>query len=266
MRLLAAVLFACAAFGQSVTGTIEGNILDPTHLAVAGAEVRLVQVETGFSRKAETDQTGRFFFGSVQPAEYRLEVTVSGFKRLERGAVFLSAAQTLSVGDLAMEVGAVSESVHVVAQSNTVELQSAERSGLLTGSQVEQLAIRGRNITSLLSLLPGVVDTIQPDQMQQNWNFYVLGSRQNTNNISLDGATLNAVGNNFNGVVNVSMDAVAEVKVLTSNYQAEYGRLSGANIQLITKSGTRDFHGLASYWKRHEQFNANISSTTAWAL
>src|SRR5947209_6719898 len=92
MRLFAAVLLACAAFGQSVTGTIEGNILDPTHLAVAGADVRLLQVETGFSRKAQTDQAGRFFFGGLQPAEYRLEVTAPGFKHLERAGVFLSAA------------------------------------------------------------------------------------------------------------------------------------------------------------------------------
>src|SRR6266542_2065012 len=256
-RLFAAALLASAACAQSVTGTIEGNILDPSRLAIVGAEVRLVQVQTEFVRIAQSDQNGRFFFGSVQPAEYRLEVSASGFKRMQRGRIFLSAAQTLSAGDIAMEVGAVNESIEVAAQAANVETQSAERSGLLTGNQVERLAIRGRNITSLVSLLPGVVDTIQPEQMQQNWNFYVLGSRQNTNNVSLDGATLNAVGNNFNSVVTVSMDAVAEVKVLTSNYQAEYGRLSGADIQLITKSGTREFHGLASYWKRHEQFNAN---------
>jgi len=85
---------------------------------------------------------------------------------------------------------------------------------------------------------------------------YAIGSRRNTNNVSLDGATLNAFGNQFNSVVNVSMDSVAEVKVLLSNYQAEYGRLSGASVHIISKSGTRDLRGLLSYWKRHEQFNA----------
>src|ERR1051326_7222954 len=97
--IFASFILGCAAFGQSVTGTIEGTIVDPTHLAVANAEVTLTQVETNFSRKAQTDQTGRFFFGAVQPAEYRLQVTVAGFKQLERAGVFLSAAQTLSVGD-----------------------------------------------------------------------------------------------------------------------------------------------------------------------
>jgi len=251
------VLTTISAFSQSITGSIEGNLLDPSRSAVAAAEVRLTQVQTGFTRTTRTDAAGRFFFGSVRPAEYTLDATATGFKRLERTGIFLSAAETLSVGDLTLEVGAVSESVLVTAQTPQVQTQSAERSGLLTGEQVERLAIRGRNVMSLLNVLPGVVDLAQPEQLAQNWNVYVLGSRQNTNNVSLDGATLNAIGNEFNSVVNISMDAVGEVKVLISNYQAEYGRLSGADVHLISKSGTRQFHGLVSSWKRHEQFNAN---------
>src|SRR5579872_509215 len=110
-KSLSFLLFGSLALGQSVTGTIEGNVVDPSHLAVANAEVRLVQIETDFARTAQTDQAGHFFFGGVQPSEYRVDVIASGFKRLQRGGVFLSAAQTLSVGTLAMEVGTVNESV-----------------------------------------------------------------------------------------------------------------------------------------------------------
>ncbi|MBI3680172.1 MAG: TonB-dependent receptor [Acidobacteria bacterium] len=242
---------------QSITGSITGNVLDPTDLAVTGARVTLRQAATGAARETLTDATGRFFFGSLQPGQYDLVIEAPGFKRLERRAIRLTAAETLGAGDLRLEVGAVSESVFVTAQGATVQTQSAERAGVLTGTQVESLAIRGRNVMSLLSLLPGVVDIGEPEQLSNGWNLNVNGGRRDTNNVSLDGATLNAIGNQFNSVVNVSMDAIAEVKVLLTNYQAEHGRLSGANVHMVTKSGTREFHGLGSYFKRHEQFNAN---------
>jgi hypothetical protein len=257
LAMISIVLFlGRPAHPQSITGSVSGAVLDPARLPVAGAEVSLTSA-TGVVRRAATDEAGRFFFGSLQPGEYALSVSAPGFKRLERAAVPVAAAETLALGDLTLSVGALSESVEVTGEAAFVQVQSGERSGLLTGQQVERLAIRGRNVMSLLSLLPGVVDLAEPEQMQQNWEIYALGNRRNTNNVSLDGATLNAIGNNFNSVVNVSMDAVAEVRVLMSNYQAEYGRLSGADVHLVTKSGTRQFHGLASYWKRHEQFNAN---------
>src|SRR5262249_53667359 len=123
--------------------------------------------------------------------------------------------------------------------------------------QVDRLLIRGRNVMSLLLLLPGVVDLQVTETISRNWNLRVLGNRANTNNLTFDGMALTAIGNHTSTILTVSQDAVAEVKVLISNYQAEYGRMSGANIELISKSGSREFHGLGSYFKRHEQFNAN---------
>ncbi|MEX2261159.1 MAG: carboxypeptidase-like regulatory domain-containing protein [Bryobacteraceae bacterium] len=258
LRLLLLLAVAGASLSaQSITGNITGTVQDPSSLPVNGAGIRLTQVSTGAQRNAETNHLGVFFFGSLQPGTYNLSVESQGFKRLEQRSIHVSAAETLALGALVLEVGSVAESVSVIAQGATVQTQTAERAGVLTGSQVENLAIRGRNVMSLLQLLPGVVDLDEPENLTQNWNVYALGNRRNTNNVSLDGATLNAVGNQFNSVVNISMDAVAEVKVLMSNYQAEYGRLSGANVHMVSKSGTREFHGLASYFKRHEQFNAN---------
>jgi hypothetical protein len=121
---------------------------------------------------------------------------------------------------------------------------------------VENLMVRGRNVMSLLEILPGVVDLSENESIDRNWNLAVNGNRRNTSGVSLNGVTMNQIGNNFNSTVSVSMDAVAQVKVLMSNYQAEYGRMAGANIQLVTKSGTKKFQGMASYFKRHEQFNA----------
>ena len=255
--LLVALLVTPGAFAQSITGSVVGTVVDTSEAVVPGASVTLTQQATGAERKAETSELGRFVFSSVQPGAYTLSIEAEGFKRLELSNINLTAAETLPLGNIALEVGVVTESVQVTSQGIMVQTQTAERAGVLTGSQVENLAIRGRNVLSLLSLLPGVVSVSEPEALDHGWNINVLGNRRNTTNVSLDGATLNAYGNQFNTVVNVSMDAVAEVKVLMSNYQAEYGRLSGANVHMVAKSGTRDFHGLFSYWKRHEQFNAN---------
>lgn len=232
-------------------------MLDSSGLAVAGAEVILTQPATGAARKLTTNERGGFVFSNLQPGEYDLVVSASGFKSVERKGVRLTASEILALGDIVLEVGAVNERITVTARGAVVQTASAERSGVVTGEQVENLLIKGRNVTTLLSLLPGVVDLADADSPDRNFNIYVQGNRRNTNAFMLDGMSLNAIGNNFNVLVGVSQDAVAEVKILLSNYQAEYGRMSGANVQIVTKSGTREFHGLGSYFKRHEQFNAS---------
>jgi hypothetical protein len=255
--LLGFCLLPVFVYAQSITGSLTGSIIDPTDAAIAGASLTLRNPATGAERTLSSDQAGRFFFGTLQPGSYTLSIEQAGFKRFERTEIPVSAAETVSLGDIRLEVGQTTETVEVRSQAALVQTQTSERAGVLTGSQVESLALRGRNVMSLVSLLPGVVDLDDPEQLATNWNFYVQGNRRNTNNVSVDGATVNAIGNNFNAVVAVSMDAVAEVKVLTSNYQAEHGRMSGANVHIVTKSGSREFHGLASYFKRNEVLNAN---------
>ncbi len=255
--LLVILLHLDGSVAQTITGTMLGTIHDPSGLAVPGAEVLLRYTATQAERKAVSNEQGDFVFTSLQPGEYELTVTLPGFKTAERKAIRLSASETLSLGKIALEVGAPEEKITVTAEGTSVQTASSERSGSITSNQVDQLLIKGRNVTSLLALLPGVVDLADSDSPDRNFNIYVQGGRRNTNAFMLDGMSLNAIGNNFNVLVGVSQDAVAEVKIMLSNYQAEYGRMSGANIQIVTKSGTRDFHGLFSYFKRHEQFNAN---------
>ncbi len=254
--ILAAALLT-PAWPQTITSSITGSVRDASGLAVSGAEVALRNTATGAERKTASNERGDFVFASLQPGAYDVSVTMAGFKTAERRGVRLSASETLALGSIEMEIGAVTERVTITAQVGTVQTASSERSGVVTSSQVENLLIKGRNVTSLLSMLPGVVDLADSDSPDRNFNIYVQGNRRNTNAFVLDGMSLNAIGNNFNVLVGVSQDAVAEVKILLSNYQAEYGRMSGANVQIVTKSGTRDFHGLGSYFKRHEQFNAN---------
>ncbi|MFN7935561.1 MAG: carboxypeptidase-like regulatory domain-containing protein [Bryobacteraceae bacterium] len=256
-KLLALLGVLCRVDAQTITGTIVGTVRDPSGLAVAGASVTLTQAATATLRESKSDGKGDFTFTNLPPGAYALSVKAAGFKVAERTGLNLSASETLPTGDIALSVGAVTETVTVQAQGAVVQTASSERSGVITSSQVENIQIRGRNVMSLLTLLPGVVSPNEPDLVARAWAGNVNGNRVDANSLSVDGMGLNQIGAGRNLLMTVSQDSVSEVKILLSNFQAEYGRYSGANVQVITKSGTRDFHGLASYFKRHEQFNAN---------
>jgi TonB-dependent Receptor Plug Domain len=165
----------------------------------------------------------------------------------------------LALANLTLQVGNVSDSIVIQAQGAVVQTESAEHSGVLTTDQVENLLIKGRNVTTLLQLLPGVVDTNAPDAPDRNFaiGLSVNGQRRNAVGTWIDGVPTQDSGVGWIATANISMDAVAEVKVLLNNYQAEYGRMRGAGVQMIGKSGTRDFHGSFSYFKRNESYNAN---------
>lgn len=259
LSLLLAAL-CLTSFAQTITGSIVGTVLDASGAAVANAEVAVLQEATGLKRSVRTDERGDFNIGSLQPGAYDLTVTATGFKTLLRRQVMLSAAETLPVGKLAMEIGQMAEQVTITEQGAPVQVASSERAGVITGAQLENLMVKGRNAMSLLSLMPGVVDNQgigNQERIDRNFDIYVQGNRRNANSVTVDGMVVNPMGNNFNSVVVLSQDAIAEVNVLLSNYTAEYGRSSGAAVNFVTKSGTKDFHGLGSYFKRHEQFNAN---------
>lgn len=256
--LLAVLGLLTSLSAQTISGSIVGSIVDPSNLPVAGAALVLHQVSTGAERQMRTDTQGGFVFSNLVPGEYTLRAEASGFKKVERRGLMLTASEILPVGTLTLEVGTLAETVTVTAQGSMVQTASSERSGVVTSNQVEQLLTKSRNVMSLLSLLPGVVDTTPDvDNLARGWNLYVQGNRNNTNSMTVDGMVLNSWGLGNATDVAVSQDSVAEVKVLVGNYQAEYGRRSGANITLVSKSGSQQFHGLVSYFKRHEQFNAN---------
>ncbi len=246
--------------GQTVTSTLTGSVADPSGAAVVNAEVTATQVATGAKRSVQTNDQGDFLIGSLQPGAYTLTVTAAGFKTLQRTGMVLSSAETLPVGRLSLEIGAVADQVTVTAEGVAVQTASSERAGVITTGQLENLLTKSRNPMSLIGLMPGVVDRGglgNSERIDRNFDISVQGNRRNANTVTVDGMPTNPIGNNFNGTIMLSQDSVAEVKVLLTNYPAEYGRSSGATVNFITKSGTKEFHGLGSYFKRHEQFNAN---------
>lgn len=256
--VFAIILWIPAVYGQTVSGSIAGTITDPGDSAIAGARVQLVNSSTGSSRETLTDTAGGFSFQSVQPGSYSLAVEYTGFKTYRRTGIELTSSERVPV-EIRLELGATTESVNVVAQGARVQTLSSERSGVVTSSQLSTLLLKGRDFMGLLRTMPGVVDTNARESPTNNslTGLSIQGGRQGTYNLTLDGVTNLDTGSNTGPYFQPSMDAIAEVKILMTNYQAEYGRNSGGAINVVMRSGSRDFHGSAYYFKRNEAFNAN---------
>jgi hypothetical protein len=261
MRILSAVLLLIllvpSAMAQVTSGVITGNVFDSSGLSIAGADVVLTSETTGATWKTATDTLGVFNFTSILPGKFTLAVEAKGFKQYRATGVTLTANEKLSVGTISLAVGAVTESVTVTAEATPVQTASQERSAVLNDRQMADLSIRGRDFLNLMKLMPGVANAgTGGEVLSQTSTPTVQGIRSEYNTVSLDGVVASTGGNGVNNQP-MNMDSIAEVKVLLGNYQAEYGRNSGAIINAVTKSGTRDFHGTGYYYKRHEQFNAN---------
>lgn len=242
---------------QVLTGSVVGTVVDSGGDVIPAAGLRLVSESTGATREATSDERGNFEFNAIPPGSYALIVEHSGFKRYEKKGLDLPPDEHLSVGTIRLELGKVSDYVTVRAEGATVQTASGERSGIITSEQMENLTVLNRDFSVLVSLQPGVV--YNPGNEVQGFGgsgkFNVLGGREGSNSISIDGVP-SENSNGFDVNTYISMDSVASVKVLVSNFQAEFGRKPGAGIQAVTKSGSRQFHGSAYWYKRHEGFNA----------
>ncbi len=249
--MAAALLSASFLYGQQISGSITGVVKDSQQAAVAGAKVSINNQEQGTTRDATTAPDGSFVFTQLQPGSYTIAVEATGFKKFEQKDVRVFANDRLSLGDVVLSVGALTETVTVEAQSDTVQASSAERAGVLTGRQVTELAENGRSLFDLTRVLPGVVYTGGLGGIQAN------GNRGNQNNFTLDGVTNVDTGSNGGTLATTNIDMIAEMKVITNSQPAEFGRSSGAQIEVVTKGGTKDFHGTGYFFHRHEDLNAN---------
>jgi hypothetical protein len=261
LTLLVLGTSASAVMAQGLTGQIAGTIMDPQKAALPGATVTVRNVETQVTREALTDEAGRFVITNIVAGRYDVQVTLTGFKTHGQKAVEVAATERVALPPITLEVGALTEVVTVLADSDPVKLQtqSGERSATILPEQIESTQLRGRDFLGLLQALPGVVDTAVRNA--PGWNSFlgveINGLNQTFMNLQYDGITNKDTGFGAANYVAPSLDSIAEVKVQASNFQAEYGRAGGANIIVITKGGTRNFSGSAAYYKRHEALNAN---------
>lgn len=255
--LLLLFMLAAAAFAQTTSGSISGTVVDPQAATVADAKVTVASTDRGVTFNAQTDATGRFVFPQVPPGVYNVTIEMSGFKKLERTGVTLVANDRLVLGVLTLDVGALTETVQVTAEATQVQADSGERSFAIQGLTLRNMGVNGRGFINLASLAPGVIFTTNNGQGGGITNFTANGVRANSNNLMIDGITDVDTGNNGGPLTAMSLDAVEEFKILTSNYQAEYGRSSGAQLSAVTRSGSRDFHGSGYLYRRQGGLNAN---------
>jgi hypothetical protein len=255
--LIVLTLTASLSLAQTSTGIITGRVVDPQGASVASAEVTLTQQLTSVKISTRTDASGDFVFPSVLPGQYMVSVEQSGFKRLEKRGVTLSASERLSAGTLTLEIGVATQSVTVEAEATPVQVSSQERSAVLNDKQMALISTQGRDYMNMLKVLPGVAlqDGNGSQTLGTSGMPNINGGRNDYSSINVDGVVANnrGLGTTEN---EINLDAVAEVKVLMANYQAEYGKNSGAIVNVVTKGGTQDFHGAVYWYKRHEMFNA----------
>jgi len=248
MQRLACVflLALAAAFGQIGTSTLTGRVTDPTGAVVPGVAVTVVQVGTNFTFKAVTNSEGLYRVLSLQPGMYRLTFESAGFRRLVRENVELRTSDTLAI-DAALEVGNVAESVEVTAATQLLETETSSSGAVVTGKTMYNLPFFQRYVNWSVTLVPGVMTSGNPHPNSPGgWS--VAGQRGETTALFEDGVNGNAqVGT---AVIKPVLNAVAEVKVVTSVVPAEYGHTAGGVISVVKKTGTNELHGLASEFGR----------------
>lgn len=248
------------AVAQTTSGQISGSAVDSSGRVLVGAAITLRNEGTGDMRATITKETGDFVFPALVPGTYALKAELDGFSPTERTGIVLTANERRALGNIALSVATLAEVVSVRAQAVAVQTSSSENSELLSTHQIEQLQSKGRDIVALLRVMPGVSASTDNAALGDTFGTStpnIAGTRNRMNTFTLDGQTGSDADlvDRFNGAT--SMDAIAEVKVLLNNYQAEYGRNAGAFVNIVSKSGTREFHGSGYWFKRHEQFNAN---------
>ncbi len=247
-----AALFICTAIALLAqnTGTISGTITDPAGAVMAGAKVTLTNQATGGLRETETNTEGSFVITPLNPATYKLTVEAPGFRVYNQENIVLNLNDRIGLPTIVMQVGTAAESITVEATVTPLETVSAERSGIVTGRQIVDIAVNGRNYTTLTRTVPGAI----PDAgLGGSFN----GQRTAANNFTVDGQNVTDTGVNTQFAYRINLDSIQEFKVTTNSAAAEFGRNSGAQIQVATKSGSNQYHGTAWWFKRGEFMNAN---------
>lgn len=260
-------LFACLiamsalVLAQSGTTSLRGTVTDPTTATVSGASVTLANPERGFSRSVTTNSAGDYEFLQLQPGTYHLTVAMSGFRKMEQKQIQLL-VDTPTIVNLKLEVGATSEIVDVTGEAPVINTTDASVGNAFSETQVKSLPMEGRNVPDLLSLQAGVSyigNRTDVDKTVDTRSGAVNGARSDQSNITLDGVDVNdnAAGDAFTSVLPITPDSVQEFRVTTSNYNADEGRSSGAQVSLVTKSGTNSFHGALYEYHRNTATSAN---------
>jgi hypothetical protein len=265
MKTMLFILGTSLAFLSSValaqdTASLTGTIRDKSGAIISNASVLVSNPATNVTREIQTNADGEYLAGALPPGTYDLTVTAAGFKKYEAKGLVLRVAQKSRV-DVTLDVGSVATEVVVQGEGLTnVQTESNEEGAVITGKEITQLELNGRNFTQLITLTPGVSNQTGLDEGAEglggNVGFSVNGGRTEYNNWEIDGG--DNMDNGSNSTLNTypSLESIGEFRVLTSNYGAQYGRNGSGTIEVETKSGTDHFHGSVYEFLRNDAFNA----------
>src|SRR6266852_3970633 len=257
--LLALLVLGSSAWGQATT-SVRGTVVDPSGKAVAGATVELTNPESKIDRTATTGDQGEYQSLFVSPGTYKLAVTASGFRHYEQTDLQLL-VNTPATANVQLKIGGTNETVTVTGEAPAINLVDASIGNSFDEKQVRQIPLEGRNVPDLLSLQAGVAYTGNriADKDQDTRNGSVNGARSDQSNVTLDGVDVNDQSNGyaFTSVLPVTQDSVQEFRVTTTNYGADQGQGSGAQVALVTKGGTNAFHGSLYEYLRNTITSAN---------
>ena len=244
-------------FAQSDLGTISGFVKDPSGATTANAKVT-IRNNRGVDREATTNESGYYAITNVPPGLYTIVAEVQGFRRYESRDNKLDPSANLAV-DIVLTVGSASETVEVSASAVQLQTESASVQQLVTREQIDSLEINGRNPIFMANLVPG---TRGGSLANLSFNFSqgpsnINGARTPESLITYDGAPAVRTRSNGTSIGAADVDSTQEIQILTADYAAEYGRSSGGQIRITSKSGSREFHGAAYEYNRNTIFNAN---------
>lgn len=262
MACIAAIWLMCAAttvlYAQSDTAAISGFVRDPSGAVIPNANVTIRNEATSVERKATTNESGYYIVSSLPPGFYTVTVESTGFKRFEKTNNKLDPNISTTV-DANMSVGQASETVSVTAEAPAIQSETATVGKLITSNEIRNIPLNGRNPLFLALLKPGVSGgaLAQFSFGLSTGGLNINGSRTQDNLITFDGAVAVRTRSNGTSIGVADVDAVQEIQVLTANYNAEYGRSSGGQIRIVTKSGQKDFHGDFYEYFRNSAMNAN---------
>jgi hypothetical protein len=271
--LVAFVLLAFVPALASITGGISGVVADPSGAVLSGASVVATDIQTGVRTSAKTDGKGFYNLPTLAVGTYDLEIQHPGFKSYRKTGLVIDANSALRV-DASLEVGAISEQIEISADAVHVETQSTQMGQVIDSKRIEAVPLNGRSYTDLLALQPGVSPYLSSDTQTpgisdrspsgglNSGNQSVNGQRETANGFMVNGSNVEEGKNNGAAVI-PNLDSIAEFRIITNNFDAEYGNYSGGQINVVTKSGTNQFHGSGFEFLRNTILDASQYFTSS---
>jgi len=251
--LLCTLMLALGAFAQVQNGQFTGEITDPSGAAIANAKVTVVNTGTNLTQTVTTNQAGLFTAKELPVGTYKVTVEAKGFKTVQNPSLTMNAG-TIQHIDFKMQLGEAREVVEVSGEATQVNVEDSKLASTVTASQVENLPLNGRNIYDLVQLAPGAVN-VRGVMSENGANTVVNGLRENFNGFLINGSSNKGLSGG--AVTQPIEDTVQEFQQLTLNMSAQYGNSAGSVTNLVTKSGTNDYHGSGWWFNRNDYFDAN---------